>query len=567
MPRRPVYRARMGARAWTVAIAAVVTGCGARSSLDGYTQVTAADAGRVDATGPVDASDGPTAVGVGTPADSGHDATRDVSIPVTVPTPRPIAPLSTSRVTSRTPTLHWALPAGVTQTIVDLCLDRACTHPIGSPVTVTGTSYAPTSPLPSGVVFWRLRTGIATSATWELMVGARSAPVDSSWGTTLDVNGDGYGDLVMGAPGYDDVQNVYVYFGSASGLADTPTVTLTSPSAVEDFGISVASAGDVNGDGYADIVVGAPGLLIETDAGLPLPGNGLASVYVFLGSPVGPATAPALVLPDPGGGSIADFGSSVAGAGDVNGDGYGDIIVGAPARETTGTPTVYLYLGGPQGPAAAPSLSLADPNTQLYSLFGSAIAGAGDVNGDGYADIVVGAPGDVAGVVLGDAYVYLGGATGLAAAPAVTLSDFGPTYAYPWTYGYSVAGAGDVNGDGYADLLVSSIDAPDESVQVTLYLGSATGSGGLPSAVLVRAGGDSVLVEPTSVAGAGDVNGDGYADIALGVISYAQMDDRGIAYVYLGGVDGPPAMPTTTLMNPAPASGFDFGFSVAGASE
>jgi hypothetical protein len=104
------------------------------------------------------------------------------------------SPLSTSRVTSQKPTLRWELSSGVPDVTVDLCLDRACTRPIGDSVHVTGTSYALTSPLAAGVVYWRLHPGTVanvTSPTWQFTVGHRSAAVDTSWGTTLDVNGDG----------------------------------------------------------------------------------------------------------------------------------------------------------------------------------------------------------------------------------------------------------------------------------------------------------------------------------------------------------------------------------------
>jgi hypothetical protein len=123
-----------------------------------------------------------------TPSDEEGSDSMNIAADTSPPpqAPRPIAPLSTSRVTSQKPTLRWELSSGVPDVTVDLCLDRACTRPIGDSVHVTGTSYAPTSPLTAGVVYWRLHPGRVTSVTsptWQFTVGHRSAAVDSSWGT------------------------------------------------------------------------------------------------------------------------------------------------------------------------------------------------------------------------------------------------------------------------------------------------------------------------------------------------------------------------------------------------
>ena len=180
--------------------------------------------------------------------------------------PRLIAPLSTATVTSRTPTLRWSLPSGATGARVQVCRDRACAEVIAA-FDVTGDHVAPTAPLPHGVVFWRLLgravdgLGTFVSPTWEFAVGARSAPVDSSWGTFVDANGDGFADVAVGASAAaGGVGRVYVYLGSATGPSTTPATTLTGPDgAGGEFGRIVVSAGDVNGDGFADLAVVANG--------------------------------------------------------------------------------------------------------------------------------------------------------------------------------------------------------------------------------------------------------------------------------------------------------------------
>ncbi len=328
--------------------------------------------------------------------------------------------------TSRRPTLRWALPLGVAGAILDLCLDRACTKPIGAPVHVDGASYAPESDLPIGVVYWRLRSSTheaVTSPTWQFSVGARSAAIDTSWGTTLDVNGDGYADLVVGAldaPSLGGGRRRQPVLGSAGGLATAPAVTLTGPDGGF-FGYSVASAGDVNGDGYADLVVGAYAAVGFTGRD-----------YVYLGGAKGRATRPAMTLTRSRR-RLGSFGYSVASAGDVNGDGYADLVVGAYALNATGR--AYVYLGSATGLALSPAVTLLGPGG-VGDAFGIVVASAGDVNGDGYADFAVGALGTNALGANGSAqyttvqiYVYLGSATGIVAVPATTLNE-------PWATGY-----------------------------------------------------------------------------------------------------------------------------------
>ena len=159
----------------------------------------------------------------------------------------------------------------------------------------------------------------------------------------------------------------------------------------------------------------------------PTAGDFAGRAYVYLGSAAGLATSPSVTLM--GSQPHGLFGRWVSTASDVNGDGYADVIVGADAEyggAYAAPGWAYVYLGGASGLSTTPATTLTGPDG-IGSWFGRCVASAGDVNGDGYADVVVGA--DAGGVVVpadaaassadGWAYVYLGSASGLATSPAV----------------------------------------------------------------------------------------------------------------------------------------------------
>ena len=310
-----------------------------------------------------------------------------------------------------------------------------------------------------------------------------------------DVNNDGYDDVIVGAR-FDDDNGTNS--GSArvfSGADGSFLYTFYGDSADDRFGI-VAGAGDVNADGYADLIVGAGG---DDDNG-----TNSGSARVFSGSD-------GSILYTFYGDSAGDgFGGSVARAGDVNQDGYDDLIVGARNdMDTTGATT-----------GSARVLSGVD-GSNLYTFYGDSdgdlfgtSAGAGDVNKDGYDDIIVGAIwDDDNGPESGSARVFSG-------ADGKVLYTF---------YGDSaddrfgaVAGVGDVDRDGYDDLIVGAqLDADSGSVT-----GSVRVLSGVDGSILYTFYGDSNAdLFGISVAGAGDVNQDGYADIIVGAI---WDDDNGM---------------------------------------
>jgi hypothetical protein len=397
-----------------------------------------------------------------------------------------------------------------------------------------------------------------------------------------DVNGDGYADVIVGAFYYDAGEinegAAFVFLGSASGIADgnpaTAAAQLESNQADAHLGFSISGAGDVNGDGYADVIVGAT----SYDAGETLEG----AAFVFLGSASGivdgnPATAEAQLESNQ---TRAYMGISVSGAGDVNGDGYADVIVGAYLYDAghTDEGAAFVFLGSASGiadgnPATAAAQFESD---QKDALLGCSVSGAGDVNGDGYADVIVGAWGYSKGEIQeGVALVFLGGASGIADGNPTTAAAKFEMNGAGDLVGYSVSGAGDVNGDGYADVIVGAKGynaiAMDEGA-VFVFLGGASGiADGNPATAAAQLESDQAAGSlGVSVSGAGDVNGDGYADVIVGAHNYdAGQVDEGAAFVFLGGAsgiaDGNPATAATQLeSNQADAR---LGISVSGAGD
>lgn len=303
-----------------------------------------------------------------------------------------------------------------------------------------------------------------------------------------DTNGDGTPDFAVGARfanGLEASSGLVLVYSGADGAQ---LLSLPGSSSFDGFGSAIGRARDVNGDGFDDIIVGAP----KSDLGLPDGGciavhSGFdgAQIYLLFGQSDG-----------------AEFGSSVAGIGDANDDGFDDFLVGAPFSEMNGVQVGQVHLFSGATGVVARSMS----GEAFGDRFGATLANAGNVDRDGFHDFVVGAKGsDLGGLNAGRVQVF-SGSTGL------LLHDL-VGGAIGQLMGTAVDGAGDVDRDGFDDIIVGAIgDGANGSLA-----GLATVHSGRDGATLetfLGTGPGAFLGQ--AVCGLGDVNGDGFFDVAMG---------------------------------------------------
>jgi hypothetical protein len=356
--------------------------------------------------------------------------------------------------------------------------------------------------------------------TSGFVINGEAAGDYSGWSVSGagDVNGDGKADLIIGLGLLSDANKSYVVFGKGDGTA----VSLSEVTAgiggfaingevAGDFsGFSVSGAGDVNGDGKADLIVGAPGA--------DLNGSNSGKSYVVFGKADSTAVELSNVANGTGGFAIngeaegSGAGFSVSGAGDVNGDGKDDLIIG-------GSYVVF-------GKADNSSVELSDvrAGTGGFAINGEAeddgagfpVSDAGDVNGDGKADLIVGASAaDPNGESSGKSYVVFGKADGTAVSLSNVASGIGGFVlngeaAYDES-GWSVSSAGDVNGDGLADLIVGAQSADPNGK-----------NSGKSYVVFGKANATTVNLSDIAAGNGGFViNGEGQSSISGGSVSSA----------------------------------------------
>jgi len=320
-----------------------------------------------------------------------------------------------------------------------------------------------------------------------------------------DVNGDGYDDIIIGAYLYNsNTGRAYIYYGGLN-LNTNADVVLTGETTSNVFGCSVSSAGDVNGDGYSDVIVGAYGY--STNKG---------RAYIFYGGASMNNTADVIMTGESNGN---DFGTSVSTAGDVNGDGYSDVIAGADLYSSN-TGRAYIFFGG------ASMNNIADvtmTGAAANNTFGKSVSSAGDVNGDGFSDVIIGANGYSSNT--GRAYIFFGGSTMDNASDVLLTGEAAGN-----NFGVSVSSAGDVNGDGFSDVIAGAYGFNSNTGKAYIYYG---GAGMNSTADVIMTGESTFNFFGNSVSSAGDVNGDGFSDVIISAFGYNSF--TGKAFVFFGG--------------------------------
>ncbi len=444
---------------------------------------------------------------------------------------------------------------------------------------------------------WRLGFATAalvawlqTPATGQFQAVIRPGDLDGSTGIRLpglapdnltgrsvsgigDLNGDGMDDFAIGAPdaiqaGMEYGGEVYVVFGQSAGFdAEVDLSALdgdngfTAPG-VDVYGyagLALSGAGDINGDGIDDLVIGAPGAFIDENEY-----NGRA--YVVFGRNTGfPAELDLAALDGSDGFAMTGLnaysytGFAVSEAGDVNGDEIEDLLVSAPGIDSL-TGETYVIFGRNTGFGPEEDLSALDGNNGFAvkgisegDISGISVSGIGDFNGDGMDDFAIGAfQADPGGIEqAGAGYIIFGRETGFEPVLELALlnSDRGVLIngAGPEFYtGISVSGAGDINGDGLADLVIGAPYANSGGVysgEAYVLFGQTDGFGGMVT--LNNLDGENGFRIPglnaydeigRTVSGVGDINGDGLADVALGA-PYAATNEgnySGLAYFIFG---------------------------------
>jgi hypothetical protein len=367
--------------------------------------------------------------------------------------------------------------------------------------------------------FWRMRScRESTCSPWS---SARYFIAGKGW--AIDFNLDGFSDVAVGADSNSPSSSstggkAYLFYGPITEdvIPGGYSLRLEDPEGMPDahFGTSVAG-GDFDGDGYTDLAMGAPA------AGAS--GEGDGRLFVYRGSVSGLAGEPYVaidcVLDQAGSG----LGWSTASAGDVNGDGYEDLIAGAPFHDGEQEDQGYaaIFHGSSAGLGGEPATVLMSPESCWHGEFGRVVAPGGDINADGFSDIIVASHClDAFGVGTGKTFVFYGSASGILSSTWDMISyEETLEYIYQKVANRHVGSAGDLNADGFSDVVVGAF----WKNSILVYLGASEGLGLSSFTEIPGPGTQPSDAFGFSVTSLGDADGDGYADLLVGMPNRSPM--------------------------------------------
>lgn len=415
--------------------------------------------------------------------------------------PRLRAPGTTMRVTSQRPTLEWILPVGVTGARVEICRDPCCMTPVAM-FDAEGAQGRPPQALPPGVLFWRVRgkigerVGRDTSFTWEFGVRRRDTPTDTTIGSIHDFNGDGFDDVAVSFLQPTRTSVLKVFFGSPSllGVSNTQNIPVIGE------GVT-AVVGDFNGDGFSDLfILSTVQQITQSDSRAVVAYGGRAGLRLD-------------------GTALRLYGSNFV-VGDFNGDGMSDLASGDGQlvnNDGYGSRRVKIIYGSSDGLGRGGAHYIANPGENYrYSHFWP-IASPGDLNGDGYSELMVGDDGlEVSAFLQGRVYMFDGDHEGVRPTPsgAFDFPDMMGRYGRGGGFGYGAWAIGDFNGDRVGDFAIYERNVAHINIYASGGPHHAQYSGYLsaPTSENVRT---SFALFGTTVS-SGDSNGDGRPELIVG---------------------------------------------------
>ena len=350
-----------------------------------------------------------------------------------------------------------------------------------------------------------------------------------------DLDGDGFGDAAVGMSAPGRRGTVYIYRGSAAGLPATPDQTLPVPVAGNrSYRPPARGAGDVDGDGRADLIVGADGV------------GRAGAAFLFRGAAGGVDASAPLTFDTPMGEDGDAFGAETADVGDVNADGFADFAVSDPGRRRWSfeAGAIAVYHGRLGAPALTPAVLLENPDN-VREGFGTAVRAAGDLDGDGFGDLVTGPGFMVDAPRTSRLFVYRGGPQGLATRPDVVIPS---PFAWGGTaFGRALAAGVDVDGDGRPEIAAGDWRYRRDATG-TAYL--FRGASSTPAQTYLPS-----VARPDGMFGAHvalcDLDSDGHGDLVISQLQYTEPPRlAGAVFVFAGSSAGTAAEPTLTVNDP-----------------